>query len=284
MPRQCLFLFLMLFPLCVSSAWAAPEPGTPEYAARMVYEGGHTLNFAMMADHACMTEQDREELKTFFASQIEELRRAGVDYDAVGYDFSQVVYTLVEQDRDLARVRIAGPYAIIMPTGTEWDEDPDVIIVQRIDGQWRMCGDQSRANMPLAEYRAWLEGSGSVAGQAPVSGPSPVEVTSAFCEAVYRIDAHTMEANMCRAMRGAGLVEMAENARKEFDTMGVDWSKVQHDFTGLRYELVRQEGGMAEVRLTGSYVRTHPVIGGKEQQEDQVFMLRAEDGRWVVCE
>jgi hypothetical protein len=263
---------------------AGPAPDSPEYAARMVYEGGHSLNYEMMARHACMSEQDRAELKAFFESQIAELRAAGVEFDKIGYDFSKVEYTLLEQDQDLARVRISGPYAILSPTGPQWDEDPDVVIVQRIGGEWKMCGDQTRSNLPLSDYRVWLENPSALAGEAPESGPSPVEVARAFCEAVYRIDAQAMQANMCKAMRDSGLVDMAEAALREFEGMDVKWADMKHDFSGLRYELVRQEGGMAEVRLTGTYKREHPTLGGEEQQENQLFTLKAEDGRWVVCE
>jgi hypothetical protein len=286
MPR-CLFIFpvfLFCFVVAAAPARAETQPGSPEHAVRMVYEGGHSLNYAMMAEHACMTEQERAELKAFFAAQIQELRAAGVDFDAISYDFSHLKYTLVEQDRDLARVRIEGPYAIIGPGGADWDQDPDLVIAQRLDGQWKMCGDQTRSSMPLAQYRAWLEDPASVAGSAPVAGPSPVEVTRAFCEAVFSIDAPGMRRNMCRAMRTAGLAEMAEGALQKFEGMGVDWNDVRHDFSGLHYELVRQEGGMAEVRLSGTYVREHPVVGGREQHENQIFTLKNEDDRWVICE
>lgn len=289
-PARLFSFWTLLLLLAAAPAWASepvptpPAPGTPENAARMVYEGGHSLNYAMMADHACMTEQERGELKAFFESQIAELRAGGVDFDKIGYDFSHVRYSLLEQDNDLARVEIRGPYAIIGPSGPDWDEDPDIIIIQQIEGQWKMCGDQTRSKLPLAEYRVWLDNPSALAGEAPTSGPSPVEVTQAFCEAVYRIDGQAMEAQMCRAMRESGITAMAEEALHEFDGMGVDWKEVEHDFTGLRYELVRQEGGLAEVRLSGTYKRNHPTIGGEEQQENQVFTLKGEDGRWVVCE
>ncbi|MGE4292684.1 MAG: hypothetical protein AB7E32_10795 [Desulfovibrio sp.] len=285
MARFAFSLILLVLPLLAAPALAGPEPGTPEYAAQMVYEGGHSLNYAMMIEHACMSEQERDELKAFFESQIAELRAAGVDFDKIGYDFSKVEYTLLEQDADLARVEIRGPYAILSPTGPQWDEDPDLLLVQRIDGHWKMCGDQTRSNLPLSDYRLWMKDPAALAGEAPPEpGASPEEVARAFCEAVYRIDAEAMEANMCKAMRDSGLADMAQGALREFESMGVDWSEVKHDFSGLRYELVRQEGGMAEVRLTGMYKRTHSKLGGEEQQENQVFTLKAEDGRWVVCE
>jgi len=99
MPR-CLSIFpVFLFCCVVASAPARAEtqPGSPEHAVRMVYEGGHSLNYAMMAEHACMTEQERAELKAFFAAQIQELRAAGVDFDAISYDFSHLKYMLVDR-------------------------------------------------------------------------------------------------------------------------------------------------------------------------------------------
>ncbi|MEF2146200.1 MAG: hypothetical protein V3573_12210 [Desulfovibrionaceae bacterium] len=286
---RCLLLVLAMLAFPVVAMAGDVRPGTPEFAAKQAYEGGHSLNFEMMAASACMSEADRQELKAFFDAQIEELRQGGIDLALVRYDFSGLNYTLLEQDRELARVEITGPYIISGPMGTNRDQDPDVLILEKIDGRWLMCGDQDRARMPLAEYRAGLgapEASDTVeAGEeVAVSGPSPVEATRMFCESVYRIDGPVMEKFMCAEMREAGVAEMAGEARSEFEASGVRWSEVKHDFTNLRYQELRREGDQAEVRLTGRYAFTHPQLGDNEQEEDQVFRLVVEDGRWVVCD
>lgn len=281
-----LALLLGLAPLfdAAPAQAGAPAPGTPEDAARMVFEGGHRLEAAQVAEHTWLNPEQRKELEAFFAARLQEFRAGGVAHDKLGYDFDKVEYVLLERDGDLARVGIRGPYAVLFPAGPQWNEDPGVVLVLRRDGVWKLGADQTRADLSLADYRRWLKDPSALGEPAPASGPSPLDVARAFCEAVYRIDGPAMRELMCRAMRDAGVADMADRALEEFARLGVDWSEVRHDFSGLRFELVRQEGGTAEVRLGGTYRRMHPVLGGEERPEQQLFLLKVEDGRWVVCE
>lgn len=260
------------------------EPNTPEYAAQMAYDGWKRLDFDTYAAHACLNGEEREQLRRHFEAQARE-RTLQMDMNAtdINYDFSQMRYTLLEQDAELARVRIEGTYNMITPLGIETGAETGVVLLERRDGVWKMCGEQDLAQLPLAEYRTRVADRENGLELDP-DAPTPEQVIQAFAEATYLFDADAMEQTVCRAMIASGLSELVRQARNDVESGPIPWEEVQHDFSKLHYELVDQTERTAEVRLYGIYTRTHPDMEDEVVEEDQVFSLIVEDGRWRFCD
>ena len=285
--------------LAVVLSWtpaAEAQPNTPEYAARMAYEAAHSFDVDTLLEYACIEGREQAEIRQFFADQVHGLEQNyGLDWNQVTIDFSQVRYQVLEQVGDQARVRITGPYVILYQGEREVDEDPDVIIVQKVDGRWLMCGDQDMAQYPLA---------GEPVGNAPQSAPppsggflvgkpspagetrpdTPEYAARMAYETAHRLDAEgfarwaCVEASVLEQLK-ADFVDLQQAAAR---SVGVPWSQVDMDFSRLTYELLEQVEDQARVRVRGDYVITYP--GGREVDEDpDVILMRKVDGRWLMC-
>ncbi len=252
-------------------AWA--QPNTPAYAAKMAYEAAHSFDADTLLQYACIEGEERMNIRQFFADQVHKLEQVyGLDWNQVTIDFSQVRYEVLEQTPDQARVRISGPYVINYLGEKEVDEDPDVIIVQMVDGQWLMCGDQDLAQQPLMDQSVSLDPYG------------PVYAAKMSYEAAHSLDADGFGQWSC--VDTATLADLKAEFEKQQNiaarAVGVQWSQVHIDFSRLTYELLEQVDDRARVRVQGSYVITYP--GGREVDDDpDVVLVQLVNGQWLMC-
>lgn len=110
------------------------------------------------------------------------------------------------------------------------------------------------------------------------SGPTPEEIAKTAFEATVSADMTTAKPLYCPKMReGFPSQEDIDKMQEELNI------KFNFDFSGLTYELIKEEGDRAVVKVSGMLVVEHPK--GKEELEyNESIPLVLMDGKWLVCE
>ena len=110
------------------------------------------------------------------------------------------------------------------------------------------------------------------------SSPKPEDVAKAAFEATISANMNVAAPLYCPKMRDAF------PSQEEIDKMQEELKiKFTFDFSGLTYELVKQEEDAAVVNVSGKLVVEHP--NGKEELDyNESIPLVLMDGQWLVCE
>lgn len=104
----------------------------------------------------------------------------------------------------------------------------------------------------------------------------PGEVVARAMAAFGELDAEAMAECFC-----AEQVQEVLSSRAQMNRLKADGGTIE--LVAVRYDLVREEAGQAEVRMSGTLKAFHPVHGDTREFLSEAVHLKREGGHWKIC-